>query len=182
MQKPGGSRQSNWVFSRVSEITNGNKAPGGFGIWQNKPIIIRIPSQPPKKRCLQRLSFVVFLQPPPSICVAFAIHKTVISSLKRPSATASTYTMPGEADLVTVFSPHTCTAVFGTENEICRRGPAECPLFNQRQLCVLEITMKGQAFDDNGTPVRTAPPRAPPLRCRPQQPRSDGQQYERHRH
>jgi hypothetical protein len=29
-QKPGGSRQSNWVFSRVSVITNGNKAPGGF--------------------------------------------------------------------------------------------------------------------------------------------------------
>ena len=29
--KPGGSRQSNWVFARVSVITNGNKAPGGFG-------------------------------------------------------------------------------------------------------------------------------------------------------
>jgi hypothetical protein len=30
LQKPGGARQSNWVFARVSVITNGNKAPGGF--------------------------------------------------------------------------------------------------------------------------------------------------------
>ena len=57
--RPGfGAHKRNWVFARVSVITNGNKALGGFGII---PCIRFLPSTRPLLWSLKQHTAVVYL-------------------------------------------------------------------------------------------------------------------------